>query len=44
VDEDDTEATQLVLEALFDMKAAVFEIEEFLVGDDYGEEEEEEDS
>jgi hypothetical protein len=41
VDEDDTEATQLVLEALFDVKAPAFELKEFLMGDDYGEEEEE---
>jgi len=43
--EEDTEATQLMLEALFDVKVAVFEISEFLLGDEDGsEEEEEEDS
>jgi hypothetical protein len=44
--EDDTEATQLILEALFDLKVAVYEIREYLLGDDDGSEqqEEEEDS
>lgn len=43
--EEDTEAMQLMLEALFDVKVAVFEIRELLLGDDDGsEEEEEEDS
>ena len=42
--EDDTEATQRMLEALFDVRAAVFEIKDFLLGDENGEEEEEEDS
>ena len=43
--ERDDEATQLMLEALFDVKAAVFEIREYLLGDENGpEEEEEEDS
>jgi hypothetical protein len=41
----DDEATQLMLEALFDVKAAVFEIREYLIGgEDGSEEEEEEDS
>ena len=42
--EDDTEATQLMLEALFDVRAGVFEIMAYLLGDENGEEEEEEDS
>lgn len=37
---EDTEATQLMLEALFDIKAAVFEVRDYLVGDDDGSEEE----
>ena len=44
---EDTEATQLMLEALFDVKAAVYEIHEVVVWrdeDDDGEEEEEEDA
>ena len=41
---EDAEATQLMLEALFDVRAAVFEIREYLIGDDDAEEEEEEDS
>jgi len=40
--EHDDEATQLMLEALFDVKAAVFEIGEYLIGDEDGSEEEEE--
>jgi hypothetical protein len=42
--EHDDEATQLMLEALFDVKAAVFEIREYLIGGEDGSEEEEEDS
>ena len=42
--EDDAEATQLVLETLFDVRAAVYEIHDYLLGDDDGEEEEEEDA
>lgn len=42
--ERDDEATQLMLEALFDVKAAVFEIREYLIGDEDGSEEEEEES
>jgi len=42
--ERDDEATQLMLEALFDVKAAVFEIREYLIGGEDGSEEEEEDS
>ena len=43
--EEDTDATQVVLEALFDIKVAVYEIRELLIGDDDGSEEEaEEDS
>ena len=38
---EDTEATQLMLEALFDIRAAVFEIHGAVFGDDSGEEEEE---
>ena len=43
--DEDTEATQLMLEALFDVKVAVYEIREYLIGDEDGsQEEEEEDS
>lgn len=42
--EDDVEATQLILEALFDIKAAVFDIHRVLLGGDDEEEETEEDS
>jgi hypothetical protein len=38
---EDTEATQLMLEALFDIRTAVFEIHGAVFGDDNGEEEEE---
>jgi hypothetical protein len=42
---DDTEAMQLMLEVLFDVKVAVFEIRDVLLGDDEGaDNEEEEDS
>ena len=37
---EDEEATQLVLEPLFDIKAAVHDIHRFLLGDDEDEEEE----
>ena len=40
----DEEATQLMLEALFDIKAAVFDIHRALFGEDDGEEETGEDS
>lgn len=41
----DTEATQLMLEALFEIKVAVYEIRDYLIGDEDGPEaEEEEDS
>ena len=40
----DTEATQLMLEALFDLKAAVYEIHAVVVGEDENDEEEEEDA
>lgn len=39
---EDDEATQLTLEALFDIRAAVYEIYDILLGDDGREEEEEE--
>ena len=43
--EEDTEATQLMLEALFDIKVAVYEVKEYLLGEDDGsEQEKEEDS
>lgn len=42
--ESDDEATQLMLEALFDIKVAVFEIHRALLGEDDEEEETEEDS
>jgi hypothetical protein len=42
--ESDEEATQLMLEALFDIKAAVFEIHQALFGEDDEEEETEEDA
>lgn len=38
----DEEATQLILEALFDIKAAVFDIHREIIGEDDGEEETEE--
>ena len=38
---EDAEATQLTLEALFDIRAAVFDIHDALFGDDNGEEAEE---
>jgi hypothetical protein len=41
---DDEEATQLMLEALFDIKAAVFDIHRALFGEDDEEEETEEDA
>ena len=41
--ESDEEATQLMLEALFEIKAAVFDIHRYLLGDDDEEEEAEED-
>jgi len=45
MDESDKEATQLMLETLFDVKVAVFEIHRALFGrDDDEEEETEEDS
>ena len=45
MDEGDDEATQLMLETLFDIKVAVFEIHRALFGQDDDEEEEtEEDS
>jgi hypothetical protein len=40
--EEDTEATQLMLEALFDIKVAVYEVKEYLLGEDDGSEQEEE--
>jgi hypothetical protein len=40
MNEDDGEATQLMLEALFDIKVAVFEIHRALLGADDDEEEE----
>jgi hypothetical protein len=39
--EEDTEATQLILEALFDPNVMVSEIHAVLLGDDHEEEEEE---
>ena len=44
--DEDTDATQVMLEALFDVRVAVYEIREFLIGDDNESEEEaeEEDS
>jgi hypothetical protein len=44
VAESDEEATRLMLEALFDIKAAVFEIHKALFGEDDEEEETEEDA
>jgi len=44
VESDDEEATQLMLEALFDIKAAVSDTHRALLGGDDGEEETEEDS
>jgi hypothetical protein len=41
---EDTEATQLILEALFDLKAAIYEIHDVVVGEDGSDEEEEEDA
>jgi hypothetical protein len=41
---DDPEATRLMLEALFDIRAKVTEIHEEVVGPDEDEEEEEEDT
>jgi hypothetical protein len=38
---EDAEATQLTLEALFDIRTAVFDIHDALFGEDDGEEEEE---
>ncbi len=38
---EDIEATQLMLEALFDVKAAVYEIHDVVVGEDEDEDEEE---
>jgi len=40
--EEDTEATQLMLETLFDIKVAVLDIRAVFFGDDSEEEEEEE--
>jgi hypothetical protein len=37
---EDTEATQLILETLFDLKVAVFEIHDGVVGEDEDDEEE----
>jgi hypothetical protein len=39
---EDTEATQLMLETLFDIRAAVYEIHDVVVAEDEGDEEEEE--
>ena len=44
MNESDAEATQLMLEALFDIKAAVFDIHREMCGDDDEEEETEEDA
>ena len=44
VPDSDEEATRLMLEALFDIKAAVYEIHQALFGDDDEEEETEEDA
>jgi hypothetical protein len=41
---EDTEATQLILESLFDIKAAVYEIHDVVIGEDESDEEEEEDA
>jgi hypothetical protein len=41
---EDAEATQLTLEALFDIRAAVFDIHDVVVGDEDDGEEEEEDT
>ena len=41
---DDTEATQLILETLFDLEAAVYESHDVVGGEDGGDEEAEEDS
>jgi hypothetical protein len=41
---DDDEPTTLMLQALFDIRAAVFEIHAAVFGNDDGEEEEEEDT
>jgi hypothetical protein len=40
--EEDTEATQVMLETLFDIKVAVLDIDAVFFGDDLEEEEEEE--
>jgi hypothetical protein len=39
--DDESEATQLILETLFDVRRAVFEIRDYLLEDDDEEEEEE---
>ena len=44
MDERDDEATQLMLEALFDIKTAVFEMHRYMFGEENDEEEAEEDS
>jgi hypothetical protein len=41
---EDTEATQLILETLFDLRVAVYEIHDTVVGEDEDDEEEEEDA
>lgn len=41
---DDTEATQLILETLFDLEAAIHEIHVVVVGEDESDEEVEEDA
>lgn len=43
MDERDGEATQLMLEALFDIKTAVFEMHRYMFGEENDEEETEED-
>jgi hypothetical protein len=43
-DVEDTEATQLILETLFDLRVAVYEIHDTVVGEDEDDEEEEEDA
>jgi hypothetical protein len=43
-DVEDTEATQLILETLFDLRVAVYGIHDTVVGEDEDDEEEEEDA
>ncbi len=43
-DVEDTEATQLILETLFDLRVAVYEIDDTVVGEDEDDEEEEEEA